>query len=232
MRTPLAAAAPALCSAHASTSCTRVAPLQGCPEDQLTPEALARGYRHSDAAALGFTPARELQLTLTDQPPAFYAAASLAYWRKSVRQQLQGPARQLAAKRRAAEVYNEPLSSAAAAQAAVQAGSGATAAAPPPPRFPQQSSRGLLGQEGAEAWVREQLAAPGAPPLLELGWGEGQRQLPHAFPRAQLFELLAELAPPLPRALWLLRVLGLNRTRCVLAAALSVAVVCALSHCA
>lgn len=58
-------------------------PLQGCLEDQLTPEALAKGYRHSDAAALGFTPARELQLTLTDQPPAFYSAASLAYWRKA-----------------------------------------------------------------------------------------------------------------------------------------------------
>lgn len=55
---------------------------QGCPEDQLSPEVLAKGYRHSDAAALGFTPARELQLTLTDQPPAFYSAASVAYWRK------------------------------------------------------------------------------------------------------------------------------------------------------
>ena len=55
---------------------------QDCPEDQLTPDALQHGYRHNEAAAVGLTPQRELELTLTDQPPGFYSPASLAYWRK------------------------------------------------------------------------------------------------------------------------------------------------------
>ena len=57
-------------------------PLQGCLEDALTPNALLHGYRHSVAGAVGFTPHRELALTLTDQPPAFYSSTSLSYWRK------------------------------------------------------------------------------------------------------------------------------------------------------
>lgn len=57
-------------------------PPQECAEDRLTPEVLAHGYRHSEAAAVGLTPQRELALTLTDQPAGFYSAASLAYWRK------------------------------------------------------------------------------------------------------------------------------------------------------
>lgn len=73
----------------------------GCPEDELTPEALEHGFRFSESAALGFDGKRELALTLTDQPPEFYSPASLAYWRKALRQQLQGPARLLAAKRKA-----------------------------------------------------------------------------------------------------------------------------------
>lgn len=55
---------------------------QGCAEDSLTPDVLQHGYRHSEAAAVGLTPQRELALTLTDQPPGFYSPASLAYWRK------------------------------------------------------------------------------------------------------------------------------------------------------
>lgn len=56
--------------------------MQGCPEDGLTPEVLLHGYRHREAAAVGFTAQRELALTLTDQPPGFYNPSSLAYWRK------------------------------------------------------------------------------------------------------------------------------------------------------
>lgn len=249
--------------------------LQDCEEDRLTPEALTGGYRYSEAAAVGITPHRELQLTLTDQPPGFYSAASLAYWRtvslgrdragsgrgggdvrsscciaecapgrpaeqftssllslQSLRQQLQGPARLLSAKRKAHELFDVPLSSssttaaAGAAAAAPAAATAAAAAAPghnvsalPPPRFPQQSSRGASGREAAEAWAQQQLAAPGAPQLRALGWGgpggSEAALVPHGFPRNRLFELLAELAPPLPRALWSLRVLSLNRTRCV-----------------
>ena len=57
-------------------------PVQGCPEDTLTPDALLHGYRHREAAAVGFTVQRELALTLTDQPHGFYNPSSLAYWRK------------------------------------------------------------------------------------------------------------------------------------------------------
>ena len=55
---------------------------QGCPEDALTPDALLHGYRHREAAAVGFTAQRELALTLTDQPHGFYNPSSLAYWRR------------------------------------------------------------------------------------------------------------------------------------------------------
>lgn len=57
-------------------------PTQGCPEDELSADALQHGYQHSEAQALGFDAKRELQLTLTDQPPGFYSPASIAYWRK------------------------------------------------------------------------------------------------------------------------------------------------------
>lgn len=66
---------PRNCSPPLPPSCPAC---QGCLEDQLTPEALAKGYRHSEGA---FSAQRELALTLTDQPPSFYSAASLAYWR-------------------------------------------------------------------------------------------------------------------------------------------------------
>lgn len=56
--------------------------LQGCPEDELSGEALHHGYQHSEAEALGFDAKRELQLTLTDQPPGFFSPAGIAYWRK------------------------------------------------------------------------------------------------------------------------------------------------------
>lgn len=49
-------------------------------EDALTPDALLHGHKHSEQP-LGFTQLRELSLTLTDQPPAFYSAPTLAYWR-------------------------------------------------------------------------------------------------------------------------------------------------------
>ena len=138
---------------------------------------------------------------------------------QSLRQQLQGPARLLASKRKARELFDVPLGG--SSRGAVPASGGAAAAAPtqqpqlPAPCFPQQSSRGPAGREAAEAWARQQLAAPGAPPLRSLGWGGGSDagQVPHGFPRTRAFELLAELEVPLPRALWFLRVLALNRTR-------------------
>ena len=138
---------------------------------------------------------------------------------QSLRQQLQGPARLLASKRKAHELFDVPLG--IAVRAAGPAGGGSAALPPsqprqlPAPGFPQQSSRGPAGREAAEAWARQQLAAPGAPPLRSLGWGGGSDagQVPHGFPRTRAFELLAELEVPLPRALWFLRVLALNRTR-------------------
>ncbi|PRW59457.1 mediator of RNA polymerase II transcription subunit 12 isoform X1 [Chlorella sorokiniana] len=194
-----------------------------CAEDRLTPEVLLHGYRHSEAAAVGLTPQRELALTLTDQPAAFYSAASLAYWRRSLQQQLQGPARLLASKRKAHELFDVPLGNASSSSIRAVGPANGGAAAPassqprqlPAPCFPQQSSRGPAGREAAEAWARQQLAAPGAPPLRSLGWGGGSDagQVPHGFPRTRAFELLAELEVPLPRALWFLRVLALNRTR-------------------
>lgn len=140
---------------------------------------------------------------------------------QSLRQQLQGPARLLASKRKAHELFDAPLSSGNSSSRGAGLTSGAGAAAPsqppqlPPPCFPQQSSRGPAGREAAEAWARQQLAAPGAPPLRSLGWGGSSDagQVPHGFPRTRAFELLAELEVPLPRALWFLRVLALNRTR-------------------
>lgn len=138
---------------------------------------------------------------------------------QALRQQLQGPARQLASKRKASVLFDVPLGS-SALDAGVGAGAsaGINAAQPPPaPRFPQQSSKASASRDAAEAWVRQQLAAPGAPPLRALGWGSSEvMQVPHGFPRTgtRLFELLAELAPPLSRALWFLRVIALNRTRC------------------
>ncbi|KAL4458306.1 hypothetical protein ABPG75_013171 [Micractinium tetrahymenae] len=183
--------------------------LRGCPEDELSSEALQHGYQHSEAEALGFDAKRELQLTLTDQPPGFFSPASIAYWRKALRQQLQGPSRVLAAKRKAHVLFDAPLGAGSTAVASV-------GALPAGPRFPQQPSRGNATREAAEAWARQQLAAPGAPPLRLLGWGGGDEagQVPHGFPRtARIFEMLAELAPPMPRALWFLRVICLNRTR-------------------
>ena len=138
---------------------------------------------------------------------------------QSLRQQLQGPARLLAAKRKAHLLFDAPLASGGRGAGPAGAGAGEGAhgqpAALPPPSFPQQSSRGPAGREAAEAWARQQLAAPGAPPLRSLGWGGGGEagQVPHGFPRTRAFELLAELEVPLPRALWFLRVLALNRTR-------------------
>ncbi|KAL4423112.1 hypothetical protein ABPG77_004795 [Micractinium sp. CCAP 211/92] len=183
--------------------------LPGCPEDELSGEALHHGYQHSEAEALGFDAKRELQLTLTDQPPSFFSPAGIAYWRKALRQQLQGPSRHLATKRKAQVLYDTPLG--AGGSAAASPGSG-----PAAPRFPQQPSRGTATREAAEAWARQHLASPGAPPLHLLGWGAGGEagQVPHGFPRTnRIFELLAELAPPMPRALWFLRVICLNRTR-------------------
>ncbi|KAL4854931.1 hypothetical protein ACK3TF_004402 [Chlorella vulgaris] len=195
----------------------------GCLEDALTPDALLHGYRHSVAGAVGFTPHRELALTLTDQPPAFYSSTSLSYWRKSLRQQLQGPARQLAAKRKAHILYDQPIVATGrdAGSSAVPSGrsAGGTAlpagglASLPPPRFPLQPSRSQGGKEGVETGVGEQLAAAGAPPLRTLGWGDGGQQLPLSLPFARQLEVLADAAVPLPRALWLLRVTALNRAR-------------------
>lgn len=127
---------------------------------------------------------------------------------QALRQQLQGPSRHLAAKRKADVLFDTPLGAGSVAAAGE--------AAPAAPRFPQQPSRGAATREVAEAWARQQLASPGAPPLRLLGWGAGGEagQVPHGFPRtSRMFELLAELAPPMPRALWFLRVICLNRTR-------------------
>lgn len=70
--------------AHARSRCLPLphCPTQGCLEDKLSGEALQHGYQHSEAEALGFDAKRELQLTLTDQPPGFYSPAGIAYWRK------------------------------------------------------------------------------------------------------------------------------------------------------
>lgn len=152
------------------------------------------------------------ELLLTPPPSTHPTPPPSACLPQSLRQQLQGPARLLASKRKALELFDVPLSSGDAGPAPAAPG---FALALPPPRFPQQSSRGASGREAAEAWARQQLAAPGAPPLRSLGWGgvDEAGQLPHGFSRARVFELLAELATPLPRALWFLRVLFLNRTR-------------------
>lgn len=243
-------------------------PLQGWPENALTPEALLHGYRHSEAWTLGFDAKRELALTLTDQPPGFYAPASLAYWRKvgcscwgamgcrgspaaclsdapmwarraaaaflcanlrqltcgrppsrlhfrlqALHRQLQGPARRLAAKRKAGVLYDAPLA-------------GSVPAVHKQPCFPQQEpshpgrppAAATTTREAAEAWVRQHLAAPGAPPLRALAATAGGEAAVAAasLSRGRLFELLAELAVPLPRALWFVRVAALNRTRCVM----------------
>lgn len=128
---------------------------------------------------------------------------------QALREQLQGPARHLATKRKAHVVFDAPLGAGVAAAAGPAANSCA-------PRFPQQPSRGTGAREAAEAWAQRQLASPAAPPLRLLGWGAGGEggQVPHGFPRTtRIFELLAELEPPMPRALWFLRVIALNRTR-------------------
>lgn len=138
-----------------------------------------------------------------------YVCAHICGTLQALRQQLQGPSRHLASKRKAQVLYDTPLG--AGGSAAASPGSG-----PAAPRFPQQPSRGTATREAAEAWARQHLALPGSPPLHLLGWGTGGEagQVPRGFPRTnRVFELLAELAPPMPRALWFLRVICLNRTR-------------------
>lgn len=76
-----------------------------------------------------------------------------------------------------------------------------------PPRPAPLPSQVAMGDAARRAWLA---ALAGSCPLGSLA----AQGVPHGLGKGQLWEALAEAGVPLPRALWLVRVVYLQRSRC------------------
>ncbi|GAB4822184.1 hypothetical protein N2152v2_009230 [Parachlorella kessleri] len=154
-------------------------------ENQLTPEALSNGYRVS-YEALGISDKGELELSLCNEAEQ-WAPASVASYRKVVLQQLRAAYRTHKAKREAGVLYDVPLDGASLNTAIA---------------YPQQHT---VGEAARQQWVQD---LAGSAPLGGLA-----ASVPHGFMRGKLFDMLAEEQVPLPRAIWFIQVVYLNRSK-------------------
>uniref|UniRef100_A0A1D1ZVF9 Mediator complex subunit Med12 domain-containing protein n=1 Tax=Auxenochlorella protothecoides TaxID=3075 RepID=A0A1D1ZVF9_AUXPR len=161
-----------------------------CLEEALTPDTLLHGYSVSYQQPLGIDRSAELCLSVLDEAPEGRClhGRDLAAMQEDMMRMLRAAREQDTRRRRRAEAaFDAPLCQA-------------------PPRPAPLPSQVAMGDAARRAWLA---ALAGSCPLGSLA----AQGVPHGLGKGQLWEALAEAGVPLPRALWLVRVVYLQRSR-------------------
>ncbi|XP_021767076.1 mediator of RNA polymerase II transcription subunit 12-like [Chenopodium quinoa] len=152
-----------------------------CPEETLTKEYVQSGYRET---VEGLEETKELSVTQVNT----FTAPVVLKCKEAIRKRLRAINESRAQKRKAGQVYGEPLSGSLLSKSCV---------------FPEQKS---CGEDFKKRWIEGLSQYPKS--LRSLA-----DHVPHGYRKKSLFEVLIRNNVPLLRATWFIKVTYLNQIR-------------------